>query len=73
MAPEGSVRAGVRCNHTERPVGSRLSVLAGTHNGWYASAFTQGSLPWNLETLLGCQCANELVQVYYRLLPMSSK
>ncbi len=54
-------------------IGITTGLMAGTHNGWYASAFTQGSLPWNLETLLGCQCANELVQVYYRLLPMSSK
>src|SRR6266568_5246130 len=37
------------------------SVSHGTANVWYASAFTQGSLPWNLQTLLSCQCAKELL------------
>jgi hypothetical protein len=32
--------------------------MIGTPNGWDASAFTQGNdLPWNAQTLLGCQCA----------------
>ena len=39
-------------------VGSAPSSI-GTPNGWFASAFTQGSLPWNRQTLLGCQCALE--------------
>jgi hypothetical protein len=28
---------------------------------WYASAFTQGSLPWNLQTLLSWKSAKELL------------
>ncbi len=30
----------------------------GTQNVWNVSAFTQGNdLPWNLQTLFGCSCA----------------
>jgi hypothetical protein len=54
----------VRCSPTERLVGSRLSALTGTPNGWYVTAFTRGNdLPRNQQTVFGCQCATE--HVYY--------
>ena len=38
-------------------MGSKSPSSIGTPNMWFASAFTQGRLPWNWQTLLGCQCA----------------
>ncbi len=64
--PKAPSEPGVHCSPTERPVGSRLSALTGTLNSWFARAFTQGSLPWNLQTRLGCSCAKELERVYHK-------
>jgi len=33
----------------------------GSANVWYACAFTQGSLPWNLQTRLSWKSAKELL------------
>jgi len=51
----------VRFMHTSETKLTATCVAHGTANVWYASAFTQGSLPWNLQTLLSCQCAKELL------------
>ncbi len=46
----------------ERAVAHNIThVSAGTANVWYANAFTQGSLPWNLQTLLSWKSAKELL------------
>jgi hypothetical protein len=47
----------VACTEASRRSQQLLYRMAHVNN-WYASAFTQGNdLPWNAQTLFGCQCA----------------
>jgi hypothetical protein len=50
-----------RFMHTSETKLTATCVSHGTANVWDARAFTQGSLPWNLQTRLSCQCAKELL------------
>jgi hypothetical protein len=50
----------VRFNHRSETSSKQLLSWLAPADVWYARAFTQGSLPWNLQTRLSCQCAKEL-------------
>ncbi len=73
IAPEGSVRAKESVATTPGGLWAlkRPDVSAGTANGWDVTAFTrENDLSQNLQTVFFSQCANELVQLYHRLLSM---
>jgi hypothetical protein len=49
-------------------MGSKPPSTIGTTELWRASAFTQGNdLPWNAQTLFGCQCAYRVPALDSRL------
>jgi hypothetical protein len=60
-----------------RPIPSFVSTTEARHGSkqllsrlaradvWYASAFTRGSLPRNLQTLLSCQCAKRTTAPFF--------
>jgi hypothetical protein len=53
----------VRFNHmSELSLLQQLMYRLARADVWGARAFTQGSLPWNLQTRFGCQCALELLR-----------
>ena len=62
----------VRFNHRSEQGSTNnfLSRLARA-DVWDARAFTQGSLPWNLQARLSCQCAKELPM--YSFAPLAKR
>ena len=55
----------VRFNHRSETNSKQLLYRLARADVWCASAFTRGSLPRNLQTLLGCQCAKRTSGTFF--------